>query len=79
MPGDVRAMTANLQAPLVINPATRLGKQVILTDERFSLRHPVFGPAEVRPGHGREVRPGDVRHGEARHGGSKHAATRRAF
>ena len=70
VPEDVRAMTANLQAPLVINPASRLGKQVILTDERFSLRHPVFGPAEVRSGHGRA--------GEGRHGGSKHAARRRA-
>ena len=80
VPGDVRAMTANLQAPLVINPATRLGKQVILTDERFSLRHPVFGPAEVRAGQGRagNGRHGDARHGEVRHGGSKHAARRRA-
>lgn len=45
VPEDVRAMTANLQAPLVINPRKRLAKQVILTDERFPLRYPVFGAA----------------------------------
>ena len=66
-------MTANLQAPLVVNPASRIGKQVILTDERFSLRHPVFGGADTRTGQG----TGQGR-GEARHGGTKHAARRRA-
>ena len=70
VPEDVRAMTANLQAPVVVNPASRLGKQVILTDERFSLRHPVFG--------GSEARTAPRRVGEARHGASKHAARRRA-
>jgi len=42
VPEDVRAMTANLQAPIVVNPAQRIAKQVILTDERFPLRFPVF-------------------------------------
>ncbi len=45
--GDVRAMTANLQAPVVLNPRRRLGKQVILAEERFPLRHPVFGAAQL--------------------------------
>ena len=45
VPGNIRAMTANLQAPLIVNPAKRIAKQVILTDERFPLRHPVFGNA----------------------------------
>ena len=70
VPEDVRAMTANLQAPLVVNPTSRLGKQVILTDERFSLRHPVFGGHQARPVHGRA--------GEACPGTIKHAARRRA-
>jgi flagellar assembly factor FliW len=43
VPEDVRAMTANLQAPLILNPVKRIAKQVILTDERFPLRYPVFG------------------------------------
>ncbi len=45
VPGEVQHMTANLQAPLVINSARRLAKQVILTDERWPLRYPVFGTA----------------------------------
>ncbi len=45
VPEDVRAMTANLQAPLIVNPHKRIAKQVILTDERFPLRYPVFGGA----------------------------------
>ena len=75
VPEDVRAMTANLQAPLVVNPASRLGKQIILTDERFSLRHPVFGGVEARSGHGSN---GRGRAGDARPGGPKYAARRRA-
>jgi flagellar assembly factor FliW len=51
VPEDVRSMTANLQAPIIINPVKRIAKQVILTDERFPLRHPVFAHvnAEARP------------------------------
>lgn len=45
VPENVRAMTANLQAPVIVNPQRRIAKQVILTDERFPLRHPVFGNA----------------------------------
>ena len=45
VPEDVRAMTANLQAPVIVNPQKRIAKQVILTDERFPLRYPVFGNA----------------------------------
>ena len=45
VPEDVRAMTANLQAPLILNPKKRIAKQVILTDERFPMRYPVFGGA----------------------------------
>jgi flagellar assembly factor FliW len=36
------AMTANLKAPLVVNPETRLGRQVILGSQAFSLQEPVF-------------------------------------
>jgi flagellar assembly factor FliW len=47
VPENVRAMTANLQAPLIVNPLKRIAKQVILTDERFPLRYPVFGGADA--------------------------------
>jgi len=57
VPENVRAMTANLQAPLIVNPRKRIAKQVILTDERFPLRYPVFGgasnPGAVEQGPGR--------------------------
>ena len=42
VPGDVQCMTANLKAPVVINPRRGLGKQVILTDDRYPLRHQVL-------------------------------------
>jgi len=31
-----------LQGPLVINVATRVGKQLVLSDKRFSTRHPLM-------------------------------------
>ena len=45
IPGDVRTMTANLRAPIVVNPTRRLAKQVILADDRYPLRHSVFTPS----------------------------------
>lgn len=37
--GDVSKTTVNLKAPLVINPATKYGRQVMLDDTRYSFRH----------------------------------------
>ena len=34
-------ITANLLGPLVINPHTRRGRQLVLTDSGYSARHPV--------------------------------------
>lgn len=42
VPKDVRKMTANLQAPLIVNPVKRLGKQVIVTSTEYTTRHYVF-------------------------------------
>jgi len=39
-PND-RSMTANLKAPIVLNRQRQLGKQVILTDDEYELRHPI--------------------------------------
>ena len=33
--------TANLLGPLVINPITRRGKQLVLTDSTYGTRHPI--------------------------------------
>ncbi len=37
--GDVRQATANLRAPLVVNPATGRGRQVVLTEGGHPIRH----------------------------------------
>ncbi|NLM95356.1 MAG: flagellar assembly protein FliW [Firmicutes bacterium] len=42
VPRDVAKMTANLQAPLMINRKTRRGKQVVLTDGNYYTRHPIL-------------------------------------
>lgn len=34
-------LTGNLQGPLVINTATRIGDQLVLVDRRWSTRHPL--------------------------------------
>jgi flagellar assembly factor FliW len=38
---DPGRITANLRGPLLINPRTKLGKQLVLSDE-FPTRHPLF-------------------------------------
>lgn len=35
-------LTGNLQGPLVVNVETREGKQLVLSDRRFSTRHPLM-------------------------------------
>ncbi len=35
-------LTGNLQGPLVINIQTRAGKQLVLSDRRYSTRHPLM-------------------------------------
>ncbi|HJT18932.1 MAG TPA: flagellar assembly protein FliW [Nitrospira sp.] len=45
---DPAAVTANLRGPLAINPRTRLGKQLVLTDT-YPTRHPLFPPAVSQP------------------------------
>ncbi|MBV9896618.1 MAG: flagellar assembly protein FliW [Chloroflexi bacterium] len=39
--GDGGELTANLLGPLVINPTTRKGKQLVLADSGYSACHPV--------------------------------------
>jgi flagellar assembly factor FliW len=42
----LKASTANLRSPIVIDNATRSGRQVILDDESLSVRHPLFSRKE---------------------------------
>ena len=39
VPLEPAMMTANLQGPLVVNPASRLGQQVVLTNHPYTTRH----------------------------------------
>jgi flagellar assembly factor FliW len=39
--GDVAAATANLRAPVVVNPATRQARQVVLPDGSHPIRRPL--------------------------------------
>lgn len=39
---DPTGMTANLRGPIVINSATMKGKQIILQDDRYAVKHPVL-------------------------------------
>lgn len=45
VPEDPRQMTANLAGPLVLNIKTRMGRQVVLSTDKYPLRFPLFpGP-----------------------------------
>ncbi|MBI5746590.1 MAG: flagellar assembly protein FliW [Nitrospirae bacterium] len=39
---DSQGITANLQGPLVINLASRKGKQVVLPDSGYTCKYPIF-------------------------------------
>lgn len=41
-PGRPEDMTINLAAPLIINARTRTGKQIILDDEAYTIKHRVL-------------------------------------
>jgi flagellar assembly factor FliW len=40
-PGDVSAATANLRAPIVVNPAGGVARQVVLADGGYPIRRPL--------------------------------------
>lgn len=40
--------TANLQAPVIFNTKNRKAKQVILHNEQYSTKHPIFEKAKVK-------------------------------
>ena len=42
IPDDIKQMRANLRAPIVINPTTKKGKQVILDNEEYQLKYRIF-------------------------------------
>ena len=42
IPEDPNEATLNLMAPIVINEKARCGKQVILHESKYSVKHPLF-------------------------------------
>ena len=42
IPGDFRDTTANLLAPIIVNPATRRGLQYVIENSRYQTKHPIF-------------------------------------
>ena len=42
IPDDMERATVNLMAPIVINVKMRCGKQVILHESGYSVKHPLF-------------------------------------
>ena len=42
IPENPKNMTANLQGPIIINPAKRLGRQAISMSERYKVRHNIL-------------------------------------
>lgn len=39
--GEGGGLTVNLQGPVVVNPARRLGRQLVLTSSRYAVRYPL--------------------------------------
>jgi flagellar assembly factor FliW len=42
LPGDVKDMTVNLRAPVVINTELKLGRQIVCNNDEYSVRHRIF-------------------------------------
>ncbi|MCC7105647.1 MAG: flagellar assembly protein FliW [Chloroflexi bacterium] len=49
---DLRTATANLKAPVLVNWPRKLGRQVILMDDRYGLRHPLVPADSAAPSRG---------------------------
>lgn len=52
IPEDVRKMTTNLMAPIVINSRNMLAKQIIIEDEKYSSRHYIIDQESLQASKG---------------------------
>lgn len=48
IPVDPTQMTANLKAPIVVNPKKRVARQCVLQDNSLAIREPVFSKLQQR-------------------------------
>jgi flagellar assembly factor FliW len=53
LPTNPEEATLNLMAPIVVNEAERCGKQVILHESGYSVKHPLFNATNKASGAGR--------------------------
>lgn len=42
IPEDIKQMRVNLKAPVVINPASKKGKQIVLNNDEYSIRYYIY-------------------------------------
>jgi len=42
IPDNIKEMTVNLRAPIIINPLTGKGKQVVANNEEYAVKHKLF-------------------------------------
>ena len=49
VPEDLQQMRVNLKAPIIINKASRKGKQVIASNDEYSIRHYIFQEIQALP------------------------------
>lgn len=50
VPQDITKMTANLKAPIVINANTLKGCQIIIEDDKYLVKHPIYDIISRRDG-----------------------------
>ncbi len=53
LPEELSAMTVNLAAPILINIARNIGRQVVLENSDYSMRQPIFEALSARMKEGR--------------------------
>jgi flagellar assembly factor FliW len=55
IPDDPNESTINLMAPIVINEKSRYGKQVILHESKYSVKHPLLSNADMNDAEAKEA------------------------
>jgi len=46
IPDDIKDMTTNLKAPIIVNRDTKLGMQVIVNDDEYNIKHNLYEQLE---------------------------------
>lgn len=68
IPEDISTMTANLKAPIVINLREQIARQVVLQENDYSIKHPMFKDLRIHL-MTIEAQRGSVRNTEGESGG----------